>query len=80
MTKKVDVLQHVLVPAYRVLGEDEISTLLKKFNINVSQLPRMFVSDPISKHLKVKIGDVLEITRKSSTKGTARHYRVIVDG
>ena len=80
MTKKVDILQHVLVPAYRVMNEEEVNGLLRKHNINFSQLPNLFVSDPIVERLGAKIGEVLEITRKSRTSGTAKHYRVIIDG
>lgn len=80
MTKKVDILQHVLVPAYKVMGEDEILSLLKQFKCRKSDLPKIFFSDPIVKKLESKIGDVLEITRKSGVTGTAKHYRVVIDG
>ena len=80
MSKKVDILQHVLVPAYKVLGEEEINEVLAKYGLKRSQLPRTLHSDPIIKKLGAKIGDVLEITRKSHTAGTAKYYRVVVDG
>ncbi|MBR9679125.1 MAG: DNA-directed RNA polymerase subunit H [Nanoarchaeota archaeon] len=79
MTKKVDILQHELVPAYRVMNEEEINVILREHNIKFSQLPKIFVSDPIVERLEAKAGEVLEITRKSRTSGTAKHYRVIID-
>jgi len=80
MTKKVDILQHVFVPAYRVMNEEEVNNLLRAYNITFSKLPKIFVSDPVVERLGAKIGSVLEITRKSRTLGTAKHYRVIIDG
>jgi DNA-directed RNA polymerase subunit H len=80
MSKKVDILQHVLVPAYKIVGEEEVHDLITKYNIKRSQLPRMFSSDPIVKKISAKVGDIIEVTRKSQTAGTSKYYRVVVDG
>lgn len=80
MNKKVDILQHVLVPAYKVMSSEETEELLAKYNVKLFNLPKIFFSDPIIKKIKAKAGDVLEITRKSKTQGTAKYYRVVIDG
>ena len=80
MNKKVDILQHVLVPAYRVMSAEELEALLTQFGIKLYNLPKIFFSDPVIKKIKAKIGDVLEITRKSKITGTAKYYRVVIDG
>ncbi|MEM2350829.1 MAG: DNA-directed RNA polymerase subunit RpoH/Rpb5 C-terminal domain-containing protein, partial [Thermoproteota archaeon] len=38
---KVNILEHVLVPRHRVLSTEEKEALLKKYNIKLSQLPKM---------------------------------------
>ncbi len=80
MNKKIDILQHVLVPAYKVLTPEETEAIITQHGIKMSNLPKIFLSDPIIKKINAKIGDVLEITRKSLVTGTAKHYRVVVDG
>jgi len=75
---KKPITEHVLVPAHRVLSDEEKESLLSKYGIKVKQLPRISVKDPVIKTLlDVKPGDVIEITRSSVTAGKAMYYRMI---
>ncbi|MEM1557079.1 MAG: DNA-directed RNA polymerase subunit H [Thermoproteota archaeon] len=77
---KVNILDHVLVPRHRVLSIEEKEALLKKYNIKLSQLPKMLTSDPVAVALGAKPGDVVEIIRKSPVAGETLAYRLVVEG
>ncbi len=81
MAKKeeINIFEHELVPEARILNEDEKKALLQKYNITLFQLPKIFKRDPMVKALGAKVGDVIEIKRKSPTAGTVLFYRVVVD-
>ena len=69
MTKKrkIDVLLHVLVPKHYLLTKEESQNLLRKYNINISNLPQMSEKDPVSIAIGAKEGDILKIVRESHT-------------
>ncbi len=75
---KFDIREHNLVPKHIVLNEQEKEELLKKYGINIRQLPRILVTDPVVKLLNAKVGDVIKIIRKSETAGETVYYRVVV--
>ncbi len=76
--KEIDVLRHELVPEHRIISEGEKEKVLEKFNITAKQLPKILGADPVVKQTGAKIGDVLEIKRKSQTAGESLYYRVVV--
>lgn len=76
----VDILKHTLVPRHEVLSPAEKKELLEKLNIIKEELPKIYSSDPVFKHIKAKVGDVIRITRKSQTAGTAMYYRAVIEG
>ncbi|MBU3957496.1 MAG: DNA-directed RNA polymerase subunit H [Nanoarchaeota archaeon] len=76
--REINVLKHELVPAHRILADGERENLLEKFNIVAKQLPKILSADPVVKAADAKVGDVLEITRKSLSAGVAVYYRLVV--
>ncbi|MFH0830340.1 MAG: DNA-directed RNA polymerase subunit H [Candidatus Aenigmatarchaeota archaeon] len=76
--KEIAVLKHHLVPEHVILNEQEIAEIMKKYNITVQQLPKIFSTDPAVKAIGAKEGQVLKITRNSPTAGTAVYYRIVV--
>jgi len=79
LTKKFNVLEHELVPDHVLLSEDEVAEVLNKYNISKGQLPKIKSSDVVVKQIDAKPGDVVKITRKSLTAGTATAYRLVID-
>ncbi len=67
-----------MVPKCRILSEDEVEELLKKYHLTKEQLPRILESDPVVKELGAKKGDVIEFVRNSPIAGKALYYRVVV--
>jgi DNA-directed RNA polymerase subunit H (RpoH/RPB5) len=79
MRNKPDILKHTLVPPHRIIGKEEISGVKKKYGIKKkSQLPKIFVRDPVMISLGAEKGDVIEITRKNSFSGESKYYRLVI--
>ena len=76
--ESIDIFQHILVPKHILLSQEEIINLLKKFNVNLNQLPKVSVKDPAVKALNAKQGDVVKILRKSETAGISEFYRLVI--
>ncbi|EEZ92702.1 MAG: RNA polymerase Rpb5 [Candidatus Parvarchaeum acidiphilum ARMAN-4] len=58
--------------------KEEVDQLLSKYNIVVKDLPKIKLTDPATKLLDAKEGDVLEIKRDSKTAGQYSYYRLVV--
>ena len=69
MTKKkqIDVLLHKFVPKHVLLTKEESQNLLEKYRIDVNDLPQMFEKDPVAIAIGAKEGDIVKISRDSST-------------
>lgn len=74
----LDVFSSRLSPKYRILSQEEVDALLEKFNVSMRDLPKIKLTDPASKQLNAKEGNVLEIIRASATAGEANYYRLVV--
>ena len=80
MAKDEDLIKsHRLVPKHTKLSEKATKEILNQYNIVKSQLPRIRLTDPAVKAIGAKVADIIEITRLSPTKGTAKYYRVVID-
>lgn len=73
-------MAHYLIPKHEVMKKEEVEALLKKYNVTKDKLPKIYESDPAIAELNAKPGDVIKITRKSPTAGTAFYYRVVIPG
>ena len=70
---------HVYVPKHEIMSKKEAEEILVKFNCKLTELPLIFVTDPAIIGLGVKPGDMIKITRKSSTAGKSLYYRYVVE-
>ena len=66
---------HVLQPKHIKLKQEEVKTLLEKYNLSVSQLPKIKAADPCVPEGSQR-GDVLKIERKEDDK-TIVYHRVV---
>jgi DNA-directed RNA polymerase subunit H len=67
-----------MVPRHQIMSEEEVTGLLKRYNISNDQLPKMYHDDPAAKTIEAKPGDVIQIIRTSQTAGRAESYRLVV--
>jgi DNA-directed RNA polymerase subunit H len=70
---------HVYVPKHEIMTKKEAEGVLEQFNCKPTELPLIFVTDPAIIGLGVKPGDMIKITRKSSTAGESPYYRYVVE-
>ena len=76
---RFNVLNHVNVPLHVILPEDEVGELLKRYNIVREQLPKIRNNDPAARVIDAKPGQVIKVTRRSPTAGTAIAYRLVIE-
>ncbi|MBU0976961.1 MAG: DNA-directed RNA polymerase subunit H [Nanoarchaeota archaeon] len=67
---------HILQPKHAKLKSDEVKKLLDRYNISLSQLPKIHANDPALPEGCV-IGDVIKLERKDGDKLEV-YYRVVV--
>jgi DNA-directed RNA polymerase subunit H len=78
--KIVKISDHVYQPKHEILPKDQSEEILKKYNAKTSQIPYILVSDKGIEDLDVRPGDIIKITRKSTTAGESVYYRYVVEG
>jgi DNA-directed RNA polymerase subunit H len=74
-----DIFEHALVPMHEILSEKEKEQILTQYRVPPYQLPQIKSTDPAVKAIGAKPGDILKITRKSSTAGEHVAYRYVVE-
>ncbi|MCK4458965.1 MAG: DNA-directed RNA polymerase subunit H [Methanosarcinales archaeon] len=74
-----NILEHTIVPGHRVLDDDEVETVLSKYNIEKEKLSKIRMTDPTIKEISANPGDIIEITRTSETAGESLFYRLAIE-
>jgi DNA-directed RNA polymerase I, II, and III subunit RPABC1 len=72
-----NITHHELVPKHEIISKSECQIILKKYNVQMKQLPVITYTDPVSKYHGGCPGDLFKITRNTND-GMAITYRVCV--
>jgi DNA-directed RNA polymerase subunit H len=78
LSTNLNVLEHAMVPDHKIMGEDEVSELLSRYNITTEQLPKIYHDDPAVREIGANADDVIRIVRTSHTAGRAEAYRLVI--
>lgn len=73
-------LENTLVPKHEILDGKEAEKILEFYKITSNELPRIRKDDPAISEMKPKVGDIIQISRKSQSAGNAFYYRVVIEG
>jgi DNA-directed RNA polymerase subunit H len=74
-----NILNHNLVPNHRIMSDNEVTTMMEKYNIlSLEQLPEINRFDPVAKLIGIKPKEVCEIKRPSKSAIESYYYRVCV--
>jgi DNA-directed RNA polymerase subunit H len=82
--RKINVMEHELVPEHHLITEEEEKNLLQSLGAEKDSLPKIKRSDPAIKMLEkiygpIRPGRVIKIIRKSPTSGKSIAYRVVTE-
>lgn len=79
--KKQQILvpDHVLVPKHEIMTKAEAEEVMERYHCKPTEMPLIYVTDPAIVKLGVKPGDLIKITRNSSTAGESIYYRYVVE-
>jgi DNA-directed RNA polymerase subunit H len=67
---------HILQPKHTKLSKEDVAKLLLKYNISLSQLPKISKKDPAIPE-GCETGDLIEVERKCDD-GVDEYFRVVV--
>ena len=73
-----DITTHELNPKFELLTITEKTEILEKYSIKENALPKMLITDPISRYYGLKKGDMVKITRSSETAGSYILYKIVL--
>ncbi len=76
----IDLVSHIAVPKHEMLNEEETQLFLKEYLLKKREIPKMFISDPVSKYFNAKVGQVFRIIRPSEVTGQSIYYRMVIKG
>lgn len=67
---------HILQPKHTLLKQEESDELLEKYNISLTQLPKIKITDPALPE-NANVGDIIKIEHKDEGE-MAFYFRVVV--
>ncbi len=79
MLNEMTDVKNPIQPKHEILSKKQAEEVLKKYNTKPSQLPYILINDKGLEDLDVRPGDIIKITRMSSTAGESVYYRYVVE-
>lgn len=73
-----NIVESVYVPKHVLLSTEDANKVLSEYGLQKKDLPRIFISDPISRYYNASLGQIFRIIRPSETSGVSNYYRIVV--
>jgi len=73
-----NILEHKYVPEHILLEKEESKKIIEKYSLNISQLPRIYVSDPVIRFIGGMKGSIVKIIRTGYETGISIYLRIII--
>jgi len=74
-----NILKHILVPTHKILDDDQLTQVMKKYNItNNEHFPTLSRFDPVARAIGIRPGQVCHIIRPSKTAIQTDYYRLCI--
>ncbi len=77
--KEFSLISHDMVPQHIILPDNEVTKVLKEYDVDKEQLPKIKITDPVSMEIGAEVGDVVKVIRESPTAGEAVIYRLVIE-
>ena len=75
----INITKHILVPKHSILNDSEKKDLLTKYSIKRdTQLPKLYITDPIAKYYGCRKGNIVKVLRDSIASTSYLTYRIVV--
>lgn len=74
----VNITRHELVPKHTPLETEEVEAVLQAHSLQLHQLPRLLMTDPVAAYYGLARGNVVRIERRSQSAGVYVTYRQVV--
>ena len=71
-------MENLFVPKHEVMGEEDAAGVLEFYKVTRDELPKIKQEDPALASMDARVGDIIKITRNSSTAGESLYYRVVI--
>lgn len=75
-----DIPAHLSAVPHEIVSPADVAAILGRERRKLSDLPRIYLSDPMVVWIGARAGQVVKITRDSQTAGVAICYRLVVAG
>ncbi|MHA1400307.1 MAG: DNA-directed RNA polymerase subunit H [Candidatus Heimdallarchaeaceae archaeon] len=73
-----NIFDHDIVPLHIKLEEDEVLSVLERYQIKKHQLPKIMDTDPAIKAIQAQPGDVIKIIRNPDMGEAGLYYRYVI--
>lgn len=74
---QANISKHTLVIPHRIMTQDQAEEIMKKYKLDKDKIPAILTTDMMCRFIGGKVGDMVELKRKSETAGQSIYYRIV---
>jgi DNA-directed RNA polymerase I, II, and III subunit RPABC1 len=76
----INLVEHISVPKHELLNNEDAKKTLEEYGAKKKEMPRIFITDPLSRYFNAKIGQIFRIIRPSETAVESPYHRLVIKG